>query len=292
MRAQAALALVRAREAAVAPLVDDPGRSEASRRARGGQDDSGAARRCGGRAAVGRAGIARRGAQDAGDRSARDACERQQAVAPLLGPLLSPTSTPELRAAAAAALEKISGHVPDPPRSPATAGTCRATPAGAIAHEDDAGRGAGRESGTGTPSAKQSMPISYDATGASLAVGRAAGARPVSARSRRTRRHRRLYLTTLLQAAKFRGGLDKPLPTGAGTAYAVAAHHGVDVVEDRAGRRDGRGLSSGGHRGGRDSGRHRQRRPAGARRRRRPARWRWRRSTPIAGCASRPSTRS
>jgi CheY-like chemotaxis protein len=44
--------------------------------------------------------------------------------------------------------------------------------------------------------------------------------------------YRRMYLTTMLQAAKFRGGLDKPLATGKGTAYAIAAKFGPEVIDD------------------------------------------------------------
>jgi hypothetical protein len=44
--------------------------------------------------------------------------------------------------------------------------------------------------------------------------------------------YRRLYLTSMLEAAKFRLGLDKPLPTGPGTAYAIVARQGADVVND------------------------------------------------------------
>jgi hypothetical protein len=39
-------------------------------------------------------------------------------------------------------------------------------------------------------------------------------------------------LTALLQAAKLRYGLDKPLPTGPGTVYAIAAGHGAQAIED------------------------------------------------------------
>src|SRR5262249_17913168 len=44
--------------------------------------------------------------------------------------------------------------------------------------------------------------------------------------------HRRLYLMALLQAVKFRVGLDKPLLTGIGTAYAVAASQRPELIEN------------------------------------------------------------
>ena len=43
---------------------------------------------------------------------------------------------------------------------------------------------------------------------------------------------RRLYLGTLLEAAAYRNGLDSPLPSGDGTAYAEAAALGVDALYD------------------------------------------------------------
>ena len=75
------------------------------------------------------------------------------------------------------------------------------------------------------------MPLKYDATGASLAAS-ARLARELYQLDPSHAAHRRLYLTALLQAAKFRLGLDKPLPTGPGTAFAVAARESADVLDD------------------------------------------------------------
>ncbi|HRX81664.1 MAG TPA: hypothetical protein P5307_21495, partial [Pirellulaceae bacterium] len=44
--------------------------------------------------------------------------------------------------------------------------------------------------------------------------------------------HQRLYLTALLESAKRANGLDQPLPTGDGTAYATAAAFGMDAISD------------------------------------------------------------
>ena len=103
---------------------------------------------------------------------------------------------------------------------------------------------------------------------------------------------RRLYLTAMLQAAKFRGGLDKPLPAGDGTAYAVAAYYGPDMFDDVLADAMADGYIPAATAAAQILGRHRQRRAAGARwRRPQPAGPRGR-NTPIAGCGSRRSMRS
>lgn len=44
--------------------------------------------------------------------------------------------------------------------------------------------------------------------------------------------YRRLYLTARLQADKLRGGIDRPVPRGAGTAHALIVGLGLDAAED------------------------------------------------------------
>ena len=103
----------------------------------------------------------------------------------------------------------------------------------------------------------QSMPIATTRPARSLADGRAAGARFVPARSRATRAARRLYLTACCKLPNSAAVWTSRWPAGAGTAYAVAAHYGADVVEDVLADAMADGLPSGGHGRGRDSGRHR-----------------------------------
>ncbi len=229
VRAQAALALVRAREAAVAPLVEilsDPRR--AAERAAATeilvQLDELAIAPLLGVLESPDAALKARAVEVLGTLRA------QQAVAPLLGPLLSPEGSHELRAAAAAALEKISGHAPTPSEALRLLERAARRPLDQSRLEDDPAA-APRDVWHWNARRKQSMPISYDATGASLAAA-AHLARDLYRLDTTHAGHRRLYLTALLQAAKFRAGLDTPLATGAGTAYAVAAHQGVEVVED------------------------------------------------------------
>lgn len=152
------------------------------------------------------------------------------ATAQLLGPTLSPSSPPQLRAAAAGALVRIGGHAPDP-----------AEAARLLEHAAHLGLDQSRrdDDETLTPTQlwhwnarqNESMPLKYDATGASLAAS-ARLARDLYQLDPSHAAHRRLYLTALLQAAKFRLGLDKPLPTGPGTAFAVAARESADVLDD------------------------------------------------------------
>ncbi len=229
VRAQAALSLLRAREAAVAPLVEilsDPTRA-AERAAATNilvQLDEVAIAPLLGVLESSDAALKSRVVEVLGTLRA------QQAVAFLLGPLLSPESGTELRAAAATALEKISGHAPTPGEALRLLEHAARRPLERSRLDDDPAA-APKEVWHWNARRKQSMPISYDPTGASLATA-AHLARDLYRLDTTHAGHRRLYLTALLQAAKFRAGLDKPLATGAGTAYAVAAHQGVDVVED------------------------------------------------------------
>ncbi len=153
-----------------------------------------------------------------------------QAVAPLLGPLVSPASTPELRATAAAALDAIAGHVPNQAEARRLLEHAARRPL-EQSRRDDEESIAPAEVWHWNSKRHESMPIQYDATGAALAKA-VRLARELYLLDPDQTARRRLYLTALLQAAKIRGGLDKPLAKGAGTAYAVAAYYGPDVVED------------------------------------------------------------
>jgi CheY-like chemotaxis protein len=228
-RAQAALALMRGREAAVAPLVNvlaNPKRAGQHAMAREvlvRLDDLAIAPLL--------------GVLESPDAALKveviDVLGRLragQAVAQLLAPLISPASTPQLRAAAATALERIAGHVPD-----------YAEALRLLEHAARRGLEQSRVEGEAAAAPAElwhwnarkheSMPIQYDTTGASLAAA-ARLSRELYQLDPSHPARRRLYLTALLQAAKFRLGFDQPLPTNAGTAYAVAARHGVAVIDD------------------------------------------------------------
>jgi hypothetical protein len=152
------------------------------------------------------------------------------ATAALLAPSISPAGTPDLRQAAAQALQNIGQRAPTAPEAMKLLEH-------AARRSLERSRDAGLESAAGAEvwhwNAKrgQSMPIQYDTTGAALATA-ARLSRDLYRLDPNDPTRRRLYLTTLLQAAKFRNGLDKPLPAGAGTAHAVAAHFGPHVVQD------------------------------------------------------------
>jgi HEAT repeat protein len=229
VRAQAVLALVRAREAAVAPLVAilaDPKRASEQTMAKtvlvqlgdlaiepllGGLESPDA-------------GLKTQVIDVLGQLRA------PQAVPQLLAPFVSPASTPELRAAAERALANIADRPP-------TRAEALQLLANAARRWLDQSREGSDEVSTPTEvwhwNARrgQSMSVTYDARGAALATA-VRLARDLYRLAPHQPSARRLYLEAVLQAAKVRGGLDKPLPTGAGTAHAVAEHFGVDLVEE------------------------------------------------------------
>ncbi len=158
------------------------------------------------------------------------AMRAEPAVASLLTPLTSPRSTPLERAMAAAAIERISGRVPNRVE----------------AHELLERAARQRFDQACTPEAygnrlveiwqwddaKQEVaPVNYDAKGAALAAALRLAADLQTSDSESPHR-RRLYLTVLLEAAKHSAGIDAPLPTGDGSAYALAAGFGPEAVED------------------------------------------------------------
>ncbi len=229
VRAQATLALVRAREAAVAPLVAvlaDPAR----------RGEHALAKRILvrlGKDAVGPL-VAVLESPDAALKTqvveVLGAMQAEDAVASLLIPLVSPDSPPALRSMTAAALAHISGRAPD-----------NAEALGLLEHAARRELALSRDQrGDGPPSVevwywddklKQSVPVWYNPTGAHLASAVRLAAHLYELDPQSTER-RRLYLTALLQAAKLGGGLDNPLVTGEGTPYAQAAAFGPRVVED------------------------------------------------------------
>lgn len=228
IRARAARALLETREAAVAPLVNILADKKQAKQH-----------------AVARAMLVRLGdsavAPLLGVLESPDAALRLQAVEVLgrlhavsavpylLAPLISTTETPEMHAAAARALEQIDGHAPQSAtalrlleyavrRSLEQSRQGEAAPTDAEVWHWDAGK-------------RQSIATHYSSAGAELAKATRL-ARELAALDSQQTTYRRLYLTALLQQAKLAGGLDKSLPTGAGTAYAIAAQAGTDVLDD------------------------------------------------------------
>jgi HEAT repeat protein len=159
------------------------------------------------------------------------AIQAEKAVAALMAPLVSPQSSLALRAMTGAAIQRISGRVPNNVE--------------AMQLLEHAARRRLAESQLVNPSdivefwqwdaaKNESVPVNYDARGAKLAeaLRLAADLRTLDGEDPG---RRRLYLITLLQAAKLGVGLDKPLPTEAGTPYAVAASFGPHAIEDALG---------------------------------------------------------
>ncbi len=227
--AQATVALLRAGDAAVAPLVAilaDPARASEQRLAKRILVQLG-------QAAV----PPLLGVLESPDMNLKTqvaevlgAMQAEDAVASLLAPLVSPESTPALHAMAAAALRRIGGRVPDSVE--------------ALALLEHAARRrlaeSQREAGDGDRvvevwqwdrTKKESVPVNYDPAGASLAFALRLAA-DLHGLDPQSSSRRRLYLITILQAAKLAGGLDKPLSTEAGTPYTLAAGYGPNVVED------------------------------------------------------------
>lgn len=229
IRAQATVALLRAREAAVAPLVAilaDPQRTSEHRTAQR------ILLQLGDLAVAPLLGVLE--SPDAELKvqviEVLGRLQAAPAVAQLLAPMLASTSSPRLRAAATAALAHMAGNTP--------------TPSEALQLLEHAAWRGLRESqrdddGTAAPAVlwhwnakrKESMPLQYDVTGAALAESTRL-ARDLYHLDTTHAAHRRLFLQSLLQATKFRLGLDNPIPTGDGTAYAIAARQGADVLDD------------------------------------------------------------
>ncbi len=158
------------------------------------------------------------------------AMQAEGAAAALLGPLVSPESSPLLRAMAAAAIQRTSGRVPNSVE--ALALLQHAARRRLEASREEAGDGERVvEVWQWDPTKKQSVPVTYDPAGASLASALRLAADLHELDPQSTSR-RRLYLITLLQAAKLAGGMDKPLSIEPGTPYALATGFGPHAIED------------------------------------------------------------
>jgi len=154
----------------------------------------------------------------------------KQAMDALYLPLLSAKSSTALRTAAARALLQIVGSLP-------TLGDAQTLLRRDLLDHLDRSRLAAAE-----PQAtvevwewnvkrKQSEPLKYRASDAELALAARLG-RDLYELDPTNLTNRRLYLTALLGAARYANGLDKPLPTTPGGAYAIAAAMGADAIDD------------------------------------------------------------
>jgi hypothetical protein len=229
VRAHASLALLRSREAAVAPLVAilaDPKRAGESASAK--------------RILVHLGDLAVEpllGVLEGPDAALKTqvveilgTIRSSQAVAPLEAAWLAPQNPPQLRSAAAKALERTIGRLPTAPEAIQQLQQSARRTLDQSRHADEESQSA-LEVWHWNSRRRESMPIEYTATGAALA--RAVRlTRALYTLDTSNSDYRRLYLISLLEASKFRLGLDKPLPTGNGTAYAIVAHQGVAVVND------------------------------------------------------------
>jgi CheY-like chemotaxis protein len=228
VRASAVLALSRARESAVAPLVAilaDPKRAGEHGRA---QDmlvqlgDVAIAPLLGTLESPDSA-LKTRVAQVLGGLRA------EAATAQLLGAMISPAGTPALHSAAAAALASIGAA---PSVGEAVRLLEHAADMALVRSRDHAdGGGLPREVWHWNAKQGQSMPILYDEAGAYLAEA-VRLARDLYRFDPNHPEHRRLCLIAMMQAAKLRAGLDEPLPAGPATVHAFALSQGPAVVED------------------------------------------------------------
>jgi hypothetical protein len=161
------------------------------------------------------------------------AIQAEKAVASLMAPLVSPNSSLALRAMTAAAIQRISGRVPNSVEAMQLlehAARRRLAESQLVGPQSDNVV----EFWQWDAAKNESVPVNYDARGAKLAeaLRLAADLRTLDGEDPG---RRRLYLITLLQAAKLGVGLDKPLPTEQGTPYAVAASFGPHAIEDALG---------------------------------------------------------
>lgn len=161
------------------------------------------------------------------------AIQAEKAVASLMAPLVSPQSSLALRAMTAAAVQRISGRVPSSVEAmQLLEHAVRRRLADSLVEGPQADGVV--EVWQWDTAKNESVPVNYDATGAKLAdaLRLAADLRTLDTEDPE---RRRLYLITLLQAAKLGLGLDRPLPTDQGTPYAVAASFGPHAIEDALG---------------------------------------------------------
>jgi CheY-like chemotaxis protein len=229
VRASAVLALSRARESAVAPLVAilaDPKRAGEHGRAQAMLVQ------------LGDVAIAPLlGTLESPDSALKTRVVQvlgrlraEAATAQLLGAMISPAGTPALHTAAAAALAGIGGAAPGVGEAVRLLEHAAETALVRSRDQADAG-GLPREVWHWNAKQGQSMPILYDEAGAYLAEA-VRLARDLYRFDPSHPEHRRLCLIAMMQAAKLRAGLDKPLPSGPATVHAFAFSQGSAVVED------------------------------------------------------------
>jgi len=158
------------------------------------------------------------------------AIEAKESLIYLLGPYTSDASDPAIRGAAAAAIKRLVGHLPSKPqairllREQAKAYFEGGQP---VRPEAD-GRVTLWKWDAGT---KQCTWRKYSPEDAALVLA-ARLARDAFALAKDDAEIRLLYLATMLEAAAYETGLDRPLQTGEGTAVEEATGFGPEIIED------------------------------------------------------------
>jgi len=228
VRAQAAVALLRAGEAAVAPLVAilaDPKRRAEHANARQ------ILVRLGDRAVAPLLGALGSPDQALKTQIAIVLGDMQAgaAVPLLLAQFVAPSSSPQAKKAAAAALGHIGTQAPD--RAEALRLLERAARRPLEQSRADENPPSQHTVWHWDAKQQQSVPTTLDASGAALATAERL-AQTLHEAVPEDGAYRRLYALALLENSKRQGGLDKPLPQGEGTPYAVAAAWGPDVLDD------------------------------------------------------------
>ncbi len=156
--------------------------------------------------------------------------EAKEATYYLLGPCTSEKSDPAIRAAAAAALKRLTGHVPT--KREAIRRLTERSKAYFDGTQPIATDAEGRvKLWRWDEGKRQSVGKRYSPEDAALVMA-ARLARDAYALAEEDPQMRLLYLTTMLEAAAYEAGLDKPLQGGRGTAAQEAARFGTEVIED------------------------------------------------------------
>jgi len=158
------------------------------------------------------------------------AMEAKESVIYLLGPYTSDASDPAIRSAAAAAIERIVGHLPSKHQA------IRLLRDRARAYFDGSLPVRAEADGQVTlwrwdDGAKQCTWRKYPPEDAALVLA-ARLARDAFALAKDDPGIRLLYLATMLEEAAYQTGLDQPLQTGEGTAVDEATSFGPKVIED------------------------------------------------------------
>lgn len=158
------------------------------------------------------------------------AMEAKESLIYLLGPYTSDASDPAIREAAATAIERLVGHLPSKPQA------IRLLRERAQAYFDGSQPVRAEADGQVTlwkwdAGAKQCTWRKYSPEDAALVLA-ARLARDAFALAKDDAEIRLLYLATMLEAAAYETGLDRPLQTGEGTAVEEATGFGPEVIED------------------------------------------------------------